>query len=186
MGGIITFVLSTFNFRLIIFHIVFHAFSKAIIFKSTGICIHIYNNFQDFRNLLSSILSQINFNKIFIFVGSLSLIRIFGFICFYSKDTILFLSFAVLKDSFSLLIFILSSLYTVLYSVKFFKYFYNNFSFNFYTIFINFGTNKVFINFVSFTLILQSFNYITGYTLLTLNISSFEILLLGLFTFILI
>merc|ERR1712179_835172 len=77
------------NFRVLILHITFHAFSKSIIFISTRLIIHIINNFQDFRNTFNFNYFQLNFLKILMLLGSLSLIRIYGFICFYSKDKFL-------------------------------------------------------------------------------------------------
>merc|ERR1712179_205152 len=77
------------NFRVLILHITFHAFSKSIIFISTRLIIHIINNFQDFRNTFNFNYFQLNFFKILMLLGSLSLIRIYGFICFYSKDKFL-------------------------------------------------------------------------------------------------
>merc|ERR1711887_242715 len=113
--------------------------------------------------------SQINFTKIFIFIGSLSLIGIFGFICFYSKEKILFLSFNEIKDRFSLLIFVLSCFCTVLYSIKLLSYFYKNSTFIFYSKFLNFGSGNIFSIFVCFGLILFSFVNFISFKFLSLN-----------------
>merc|ERR1712071_144079 len=102
------------NFRVLVLHITFHAFSKSIIFISTGLIIHIINNFQDFRNTFNFNYFQLNFFKILIFVGSLSLIRMYGFICFYSKDKfLLMLNFNSIRILI-ILIFIFSVFCTIL------------------------------------------------------------------------
>merc|ERR1719500_1043781 len=54
------------NFRVLVLHITFHAFSKSIIFISTRLIIHIINNFQDFRNTFNFNYFQLNFFKILI------------------------------------------------------------------------------------------------------------------------
>merc|ERR1712020_740967 len=107
-----------FNFRLIIFHIIFHAFSKAIIFISTRLVLHTFNSSQDSRKISNFINFSINSFKLFLILGSFSLIRVFIFICFYSKDTFLF---SILLDGISLHNFILfaySAVITILYSIN--------------------------------------------------------------------
>merc|ERR1711879_72174 len=93
------FCLILINFGLIIFHIIFHAFSKAIIFKSTRLVLHTFNSSQDSRKISNFINFSVNSFKIFLILGSFSLIRVFIFICFYSKDTFLF---SILLDRISL------------------------------------------------------------------------------------
>merc|ERR1712150_305925 len=115
--GLICFSLILLNFRLIIFHIIFHAFSKAIIFKSTRLVLHTFNSSQDSRKISNFINFSINSFKLFLILGSFSLIRVFIFICFYSKDTFLF---SILLDRISLYNFILfaySAVITILYSI---------------------------------------------------------------------
>merc|ERR1712186_166740 len=104
---LICFSIILFNFRLIIFHIIFHAFSKAIIFMSTRLVLHTFNSSQDSRKISNFINFSINSFKLFLILGSFSLIRVFIFVCFYSKDTFLF---SILLDRISLNNFILFSL----------------------------------------------------------------------------
>merc|ERR1712173_390309 len=116
--GLICFSIILFNFGLIIFHIIFHAFSKAIIFISTRLVLHTFNSSQDSRKISNFINFSINSFKIFLILGSFSLIRVFIFICFYSKDTFLF---SILLDRISLNNFILfgySAVITILYSIN--------------------------------------------------------------------
>merc|ERR1711994_908665 len=74
---LICFSIVLFNFRLIIFHIIFHAFSKAIIFISTGLVLHTFNSSQDSRKISNFINFSINSFKLFLILGSFSLIRVF-------------------------------------------------------------------------------------------------------------
>merc|ERR1712071_530549 len=150
------------SFRVLILHITFHAFSKSIIFISTGLIIHIINNFQDFRNTFNFNYFQLNFFKILIFVGSLSLIRMYGFICFYSKDKfLLMLNFNSIRILI-ILIFIFSVFCTILYSIILMNYLNLNLNFNFSKVFsrtlylvlilililqLNFNFNFIRINF---------------------------------------
>merc|ERR1712105_128806 len=97
---------------------IFHAFSKAIIFISTRLVLHTFNSSQDSRKISNFINFSINNFKLFLILGSFSLIRVFIFICFYSKDTFLF---SILIDNISLiiiLIFIYSALITLIYSLN--------------------------------------------------------------------
>merc|ERR1711905_67585 len=154
--GLIILILRFLNFRLLIFHILFHAFSKAIIFISTRTPIHIYNNFQDFRKLTFILFSQLlTFNFCLIF-GSLSLIRIYFYICFYSKDKFLFNFFNFNFSYLLLTIFILSCFCTFRYSKTLIKF--STFtSFNFYSKFLIFN-GKIFIKIIFIFLILIFIN----------------------------
>merc|ERR1712026_582808 len=115
---LICFSITVFNFGLTIFHIIFHAFSKAIIFISTRLVLHTFNSSQDSRKISNFINFSINSFKLFLILGSFSLIRVFMFICFYSKDTFLF---SLLVDSLSLNNFVLfgySAVITLVYSLN--------------------------------------------------------------------
>merc|ERR1712178_652022 len=115
---LICFSITLFNFGLIIFHIIFHAFSKAIIFISTRLVLHTFNSSQDSRKISNFINFSINSFKIFLILGSFSLIRVFIFVCFYSKDTFLF---SILLDRISLNNFVLfgySAVITLVYSMN--------------------------------------------------------------------
>merc|ERR1711972_976583 len=116
--GLICFSIILINFGLIIFHIIFHAFSKAMIFISTGLVLHTFNSSQDSRKISNFINFSINSFKLFLILGSFSLIRVFIFICFYSKDTFLF---SILVDRISLNNFVLfgySAVITIVYSIN--------------------------------------------------------------------
>merc|ERR1712156_489791 len=99
-------------------HIIFHAFSKAIIFMSTRLVLHTFNSSQDSRKISNFINFSINSFKLFLILGSFSLIGVFIFICFYSKDTFLF---SILLDGISLnnfVLFVYSAVITLVYSIN--------------------------------------------------------------------
>merc|ERR1712044_128082 len=101
------------------------AFSKAIIFISTRLVLHTFNSSQDSRKISNFINFSINSFKIFLILGSFSLIRVFMFICFYSKDTFLF---SILLDSINFIgfiLFIYSACITIIYSLNLILYLFN-------------------------------------------------------------
>merc|ERR1711963_1089854 len=89
-----------------------------IIFISTRLVLHTFNSSQDSRKISNFINFSINSFKLFLILGSFSLIRVFIFICLYSKDTFLF---SLLIDSLSLSNFVLfgySAVITLVYSLN--------------------------------------------------------------------
>merc|ERR1712035_69328 len=165
-----------------------HAFSKAIIFISTRLVIHIINNFQDFRNTFNFNYFQINYFKILVLIGSLSLIRVYGFICFYSKDKfLLILNFnsirilIILIFNFSKILIFSRNLYLVLILVLILQLNFNfNFiSFNFnFNILFNFGCfNFGIIRILSFRILKNHFKYyLNNFNYLISNILNINIL----------
>ena len=131
-----------------IFHLINHAFFKALLFLSAGLIIYCFSHEQDYRKM-GSLVFFFPFAYISILIGSLSLIG-FPFLSgFYSKEKIvqLFFNLFYLKfDSYILLNWFflfyffafISIIFTTLYSVKllFFVFFnnYNGFKFNLFNI----------------------------------------------------
>jgi NADH-quinone oxidoreductase subunit L len=70
------------------FHLMTHAFFKALLFLAAGIAIHAVIGDQDIRNL-AGIGKLMPFTKIVFLIGSLALVGIFPFAGFFSKDSIL-------------------------------------------------------------------------------------------------
>merc|ERR1712150_167180 len=167
MGGLMCFSMVLFNFGLIIFHIIFHAFSKAMIFISTGLVLHTFNSSQDSRKISNFINFSVNAFKVFLILGSFSLIRVFIFICFYSKDTFLF---SILLDRISLYNFILfaySAVITILYSINLILWVFNFGSNTILPIILSYN-GKIFnillvllvlLVLISFNLIILNFNF---------------------------
>merc|ERR1712224_251954 len=139
---IIIFIISFCNFSIRIFHIIFHAFSKALIFMCTRVPIHIFNNNQDYRLFLIFLTFEIFLYIFVIIFASLSLIRMRLFLCFYSKDYLIFNLTDNVFRIFLLLIFVLIITFTFLYSLKliFNVFNYNIFVRHFYKLikFLNF------------------------------------------------
>jgi NADH-quinone oxidoreductase subunit L len=99
-----------------LFHLVTHAFFKALLFLGAGAIIHAMSDEQDIRRM-GGIYRQIPFTYALMWIGSLALAGIPFFSGFYSKDLILesaFLSdnrFAVVGYSVGVFVAILTALY---------------------------------------------------------------------------
>src|SRR5205823_7450295 len=70
------------------FHLMTHAFFKALLFLAAGLAIHAVVGEQDIRKL-AGIGKLMPFTKIVFLIGSLALVGIFPFAGFFSKDSIL-------------------------------------------------------------------------------------------------
>ena len=109
--------LSGYNFSL--FHLINHAFFKALLFLSAGMLIHSLLNEQDIRKM-GSLLKLLPVTFCFFFLGSLALMGLPFFSGFYSKDLIIELFFIQLNFSsiFSYWLLIFSALLTIIYSLR--------------------------------------------------------------------
>jgi NADH-quinone oxidoreductase subunit L len=70
------------------FHLMTHAFFKALLFMAAGLTIHAVVGEQDIRKL-AGIGKLMPFTKVVFLIGSLALVGIFPFAGFFSKDSIL-------------------------------------------------------------------------------------------------
>src|SRR3954467_15132294 len=70
------------------FHLMTHAFFKALLFLAAGIAIHAVVGDQDIRNL-AGVGKLMPFTKWVFLIGSLALVGIFPFAGFFSKDSII-------------------------------------------------------------------------------------------------
>lgn len=108
----------------------------------TRVPIHIFNNNQDYRLFLIFLTFEIFLYIFVIIFASFSLIRMRLFLCFYSKDYIIFNLTDNVFRIFLLLIFMLIITFTFLYSLKlvFNVFNYNIFVRHFYKLikFLNF------------------------------------------------
>jgi len=86
--------LSGYNYSL--FHLINHAFFKALLFLSAGMLIHSLLNEQDIR-AMGSLLKLLPITFCFFFLGSLALMGLPFFSGFYSKDLIIELFFIKFK-----------------------------------------------------------------------------------------
>jgi NADH-ubiquinone oxidoreductase chain 5 len=119
--GLMIGAIGMFNFTGSFFHLVTHAFFKALLFLTAGAVIHALANEQDIRKM-GGLFSYLPFTALVTLIGTLGLIG-FPFLSgFYSKE---FLLFSILHSplSFHTFIFInvfLASLFTILYSLRVF------------------------------------------------------------------
>nr|QHN55146.1 NADH dehydrogenase subunit 5 [Neodiprion sertifer] len=99
------------------FHLLMHAFFKALLFMCSGVFIHSLNNFQDIR-VLGSMFNQMPFTSICFNFSNLSLCG-FPFLAgFYSKDMILEMVLMLNYNMFIMIIFFFSTFLTVSYTFR--------------------------------------------------------------------
>nr|YP_010726225.1 NADH dehydrogenase subunit 5 [Augomonoctenus smithi]WDY84674.1 NADH dehydrogenase subunit 5 [Augomonoctenus smithi] len=99
------------------FHLMMHAFFKALLFMCSGIFIHTMNNFQDIR-YMGCMFMQLPLTSICFHFSNLSLCG-FPFLAgFYSKDLILEMVLLMNFNSFIMFLFFVSTFFTVSYSFR--------------------------------------------------------------------
>nr|WEG22896.1 NADH dehydrogenase subunit 5 [Gilpinia sp.] len=99
------------------FHLLMHAYFKALLFMCSGIFIHSLNNFQDIR-LLGSMFNQMPLTSICFHFSNLSLCG-FPFLAgFYSKDMILEMVLMLNYNMFIMIMFFFSTFLTVSYTFR--------------------------------------------------------------------
>lgn len=76
-----------------VFHLMTHAFFKALLFLGAGSVIHAMSNEQDIRNM-GGIWKKIPLTYSLMWIGSLALVGVFPFAGYYSKDIILEAAYA--------------------------------------------------------------------------------------------
>ena len=127
------------GFQFSIYHLINHAFFKALLFLIAGYIIHAINNEQDIRKL-GGLLIILPFSYIGLMIGSLSLLGFPFFSGFFSKEKIieLYYSFNINQYFYNINILLfcqmltnMAVIFTILYSVKILVYvFYYNFQNN--------------------------------------------------------
>jgi NADH-quinone oxidoreductase subunit L len=76
-----------------VFHLMTHAFFKALLFLGAGSVIHAMSDEQDMRNM-GGIWKKIPFTYAYMWIGSLALAGVFPFAGYYSKDLIVEVAYA--------------------------------------------------------------------------------------------
>jgi len=107
------------NYQVAIFHLVNHAFFKALLFLSAGSVIHALSDEQDMRRM-GSLVNFLPFTYFVIFLGSLAIMG-FPFLAgFYSKDLVLELAYSryIIDASFVHILGVSAALFTAAYSVR--------------------------------------------------------------------
>lgn len=111
------------NYDVALFHLINHAFFKALLFLSSGVLIHALNDEQDLRKFggLHQILPV---TYVMVFIGSIALAGIPFFTGYYSKDVILEISYGscTVISNFSYVLGIFGCVLTSVYSIRLFQY----------------------------------------------------------------
>ncbi|KAL2971152.1 hypothetical protein AAZX31_15G178700 [Glycine max] len=107
------------NYSVSIFHLMNHAFFKALLFLSAGSVIHAMSDEQDMRKM-GGLASSFPFTYAMILMGSLSLIGFPFLTGFYSKDVILELAYTkyTISRNFAFWLGSVSVLFTSYYSFR--------------------------------------------------------------------
>jgi len=134
------------NFDVSFFHLINHAFFKALLFLSSGVIIHSFYNQQDIR-YMGGFISFLPFVYSVFLIGSLSLAGFPFLTGFYSKDLILEVSLSTFTFSsyfvfwLALITVFLTSFYS--FRLLFFLFYHKPFSLNF-TYYSNFHSINIF------------------------------------------
>nr|YP_009475728.1 NADH dehydrogenase subunit 5 [Porites fontanesii]AVK80181.1 NADH dehydrogenase subunit 5 [Porites fontanesii] len=105
------------HYSISLFHLMNHAFFKALLFLSAGSVIHALSDEQDIRKM-GGLIKLIPLTYILVVVGSLSLMGFPYLTGFYSKDLILELAFEQYYLTFAYWLGGFSALLTTLYSIR--------------------------------------------------------------------
>lgn len=105
------------NYSISLFHLMNHAFFKALLFLSAGSVIHAVNDEQDLRKM-GGLLKSIPLTYVMVLIGSLSLMGFPYLTGFYSKDLILELLFDKYYIAFAYWLGSISALLTAFYSIR--------------------------------------------------------------------
>lgn len=105
------------NYSVSLFHLVNHAFFKALLFLSAGSVIHAVSDEQDMRKM-GGLLKSIPLTYTMILIGSLSLMGFPYLTGFYSKDLILELTYDKYYVIFAYWLGAFSALLTAFYSIR--------------------------------------------------------------------
>lgn len=107
------------SYNLALFHLVNHAFYKALLFLGAGAVIHAVNDNQDFRKY-GGLISYLPLSYSIMLIASLSLVAFPFMTGFYSKDLIIESAFGQYKLSSIIIYFIatIGAMFTTLYSIK--------------------------------------------------------------------
>jgi NADH-ubiquinone oxidoreductase chain 5 len=118
--GYMVFICGLSSYSLSLFHLMNHAFFKALLFLSAGSIIHAMSDEQDMRRL-GGLLKLIPFTYVMILIGSLALMGFPFLTGFYSKDVILEIAFInsyKFSGGFAYFLGILAAFFTAFYSFR--------------------------------------------------------------------
>lgn len=117
--GYMVFACGLSNYGVSIFHLMNHAFFKALLFLSAGSVIHAMMDEQDIRKL-GAMIKAIPFTYAMILIGSLSLMGIPYLTGFYSKDAIIEIGYGkyAIEGTFAHWLGTISASFTAFYSIR--------------------------------------------------------------------
>lgn len=117
--GYMVFACGISNYYTSMFHLMNHAYFKALLFLSAGAVIHAMNDEQDMRKM-GGLVKIIPFTYAMMFIGSLSLMGFPFLTGFYSKDMILELSYGtyMIPSYFAFYLGTISAAFTAFYSFR--------------------------------------------------------------------
>ena len=117
--GYMVFACGLSNYSVSMFHLVNHAYFKALLFLSAGSVIHALNDEQDMRRM-GGLLQVLPYTYVMILVGSLALMGFPFLTGFYSKDVVLEIAYAKysLHGTFAHWLGVLSAGITAFYSFR--------------------------------------------------------------------
>jgi NADH-ubiquinone oxidoreductase chain 5 len=117
--GYMVFACGLSNYSVSLFHLMNHAFFKALLFLSAGSIIHAMSDEQDMRKM-GGLVQLLPVTYIMVVIGSLALMGFPFLTGFYSKDILLELSFGTYHISglFAYTLGVLSAFCTAFYSVR--------------------------------------------------------------------
>ncbi|HEY1419236.1 MAG TPA: proton-conducting transporter membrane subunit, partial [Candidatus Dormibacteraeota bacterium] len=95
------------------FHLLSHAFFKALLFMAAGNVIHAMHDEQDMRKY-GGLWGQLRFTSIFFLVGSLSLVGVIPLVGFFSKEQILGAAFSKPGDPLALSVWVVGAITALL------------------------------------------------------------------------
>lgn len=119
--GYMIFACGLSNYHVSFFHLVNHAFFKALLFLSAGAIIHSLSNEQDMRRY-GALFTLLPFTSIMLLIGSLSLMGFPFLTGFYSKDLILEIAYSkyTISGTFAYWLGLLTAFITSFYSYRVF------------------------------------------------------------------
>jgi len=117
--GYMVFACGISSYSVSIFHLMNHAFFKALLFLSAGSVIHALSDEQDMRKM-GGLVRIIPYTYMMMFIGSLSLMGFPFFTGYYSKDVILEVAYAkyTISGDFSYWLGVISAFFTAFYSIR--------------------------------------------------------------------
>nr|YP_026005.1 NADH dehydrogenase subunit 5 [Argulus americanus]AAS00846.1 NADH dehydrogenase subunit 5 [Argulus americanus] len=116
--GMMFFGLGLMAYNWVFFHLLIHALFKSLMFMCAGVIIHSMKSSQDFR-IMGGMLMTFPFIKSLLLFSVLSLCGIPYLGGFYSKDLLVEMFFMFNMNSVSIMMFIFSLFFTLLYSMRF-------------------------------------------------------------------